>query len=427
MNWTRREFMRNSALAAAGMGLSSPLFGANKILPKAPAANEKVVVVVNLYGGNDGINTVIPLSPTEYNAYQSLRSTLAYDQSQILALNGTPDFGLNPGMTGFQNLYNQGKLAIIGGVGVPQGASGLFDHEAGQYEFQSCDIVRSGTVLPTGWLGRYVDSVPDGQISAGIDLGGGRLILTGANKQPVSIYTVDDFQLQVSSWGGDESARRAAYQNIMNAGPIVDSPVAEANRQFRVSALQQSAVLQAAVAGYPTPQDAYPDTWLGYQMREAAKIIYGNVGARAITLGTGGYDTHSGQDSGSDVGLGYHAGLLKDVSDAVSAFYADLVALGLSDRVLILTISEFGRRAYENTDQGTDHGFASIAFALGDMVTGGDVYGTYPSLQDQYLVFDGNIDMTTDFRSFYSTVVANYLNADPVQIVGGSFPLMSFV
>ena len=423
MNWTRREFIRNSAIAAAGMSVSSPLFGAGKIVPKAPAANEKVVVVVNLYGGNDGINTVIPLSATEYNAYQSLRSTLAYDQAQILALNGTPDFGLNPGMTGFQSLYNQGKLAIISGVGVPQSASGLFDHEAGQYEFQSCDIVRSGTIQPTGWLGRYVDSVPEGQISAGIDLGGGRLILTGNNKQPVSIYTVDDFQLQVSSWGGDEDARRTAYQNIMNAGPIVDSPVAEQNRQYRVSALQQSAVLQAAVSTYQTaPGVTYPDTWLGYQMREAAKIIYGNVGARAITLGTGGYDTHSGQDSG-----GYHAGLLQEVSDAVSAFYADLVGLGLSNRVLILTISEFGRRAYENTDAGTDHGFASVAFALGDMVSGGNVYGTYPSLQDQFLVFDGNIDMTTDFRSFYSTVAANFLNADPVPIVGGNFPLMNFV
>ncbi|HSP05897.1 MAG TPA: twin-arginine translocation signal domain-containing protein, partial [Acidobacteriota bacterium] len=252
MNWTRREFLRNSALAAAGVGLSSPLFGATKTLRKAPAANEKVVVVLNLFGGNDGINTVIPLSSVEYNAYQALRSTLAFDQSQILTLNATPDFGLNPGLTAFQSLYDQGKLAIISGVGVPQTATGLFDHEAGQYEFQSCDIVRSGTSVPTGWLGRYVDSVPDGQISAAIDLGGGRLIVTGANKQPVSIYTVDDFQLQVSSWGGDEAARRTAYQNIMNAGPITDSPVAEQNRLYRVSALQQSAVLQSAVASYPT-------------------------------------------------------------------------------------------------------------------------------------------------------------------------------
>lgn len=434
MKWTRREFMRNSAIAAAGMTISNPLFAAAKRAARVPASGEKVVVVVNLYGGNDGVNTVIPLSNTEYNQYRVLRPVLRYDQADVLPLTGTPDFGLNPGLTSFQNLYNQQKLAIIGGVGVPDSAVGLFDHEAGQYEFQSCDVVRSGAFQASGWLGRYLDSLPPGpgQIAPGIDLGGGRLLVTGLSQQPVSIYTIDDFKLQVSAWGDEEAARRTAYQNLMNI-PVVGSPVAEQNRQYRLDALSQSQVLQTKVQGYQE-HATYPDTWLGFQLRECAKIIYADAGVRAITVGDGGFDTHSGQDSGKTAtALGYHASLLKEVADAVSAFYQDLQGTGpdrptqLSQRVLILTISEFGRRAYQNTDDGTDHGFGSVAFALGDMVNGGDIYGTYPSLQDQFLVFDGNMDVTTDFRSFYSTIVGNYLNADPVPIVGGNFPLLSFV
>jgi uncharacterized protein (DUF1501 family) len=163
-------------------------------------------------------------------------------------------------------------------------------------------------------------------------------------------------------------------------------------------------------------------------MRECARIIYGNVGARALSVGTGGYDTHSGQESGaSQSQFGYHAQLLQEVSEAVSAFYADMVGQGMGSRVLILTISDFGRRAYENTDQGTDHGFGSIAFAIGDMVNGGDVYGTYPSVQEANLVLDGSTDVTVDFRSFYTTVMANYLNTDPVPVVGGSFPTLGFL
>jgi uncharacterized protein (DUF1501 family) len=426
MKWTRRDFIRNSALAAAGVSLSNPLFAATK-RALAPAANEKVVVVINLFGGNDGVNTVIPLSPVEYNQYRALRPVLGYDQAQILPLSGTPDFGLNPGLTEFQSLYNQGKLAVIGGVGVPDTAVGLFDHEAGQYEFQSCDIVRSGTIQPSGWLGRYLDTVPAGSVSPGIDLGGGRLLVTGLVQQPVSLYTIDDFQLQVSSWGSDETARRNAYSNIMNAGPIVDSPVAEQNRQYRVAALQQSTIIQQAVANY-SPSVTYPDSWLGYQLRECARIIYGNVGVRALTVGTGGYDTHSGQDAGAGAGtLGYHASLLQDVAEAVAALYQDLVNQNLSNRVLILTISEFGRRVYQNTDDGTDHGFGSVAFAVGDMVNGGDIYGTYPSLQDQFLVMDGNLDVTTDFRSFYATVIDKYLGGDPDLILGDSFAELNFL
>lgn len=434
MGITRRGFIQTGAMAAVGLGLgkkalaavgggsaasgSSSVRAASAALAGAVPASEKILVVVNLYGGNDGLNTVVPVAAAEYNRYRQLRPKLRYNLNELLPLTGEPDFRLNPGMVAFQTLFSQGRLAIINGVSVPESAAGLFDHETGQYEFQSCDIVRNGTSgPPTGWLGRFLDNVPPGSISPGIDFGGGRLMLTGAQRRPISISTVDRFQLQVSDF--DRTARRAAYQQVMGV-PNADASAGEPSRLYRLQALQESEIIRTATASY-VPSVTYPDSWLAFQLRECAKIIYGNVGARALAVPTGGFDTHGDQNSGNNP---YHESLLRDVSDSVSAFYADLVNQGLSNRVLILTISEFGRRAYENGDKGTDHGLASLAFALGDEVNGG-IYGLYPSLNS--LVLDGNLAGTTDFRSVYSSVLGNYLEVDPVPIVGGSFPSIAFV
>jgi uncharacterized protein (DUF1501 family) len=425
MHFTRRDFIKSGAIATAGLALSNPLLAktgkAIQTAPKVVNANEKVLVVVNLFGGNDGVNTVIPL--LEYSQYMTLRGTLGYDLPDILPLSGQPDFGFNPGLTAFQGLFNSGKLAVICGVGVPPNAVGKFDHEVGQNEFQDCDIVRNSVQAPTGWLGRYLDTVPMDQITPGVDFGGGRLMLTGNLRQPISISTINQFQLSVT--GFDQTARRASYSNMQNI-PHTDGGVGEVNRLYRLDALTQSQIIQAATASY-VPAVTYPTTWLGTQLQECAKMIYANLGAQVMAVGIGGFDTHSGQDNGRAPNvLGYHGALLQKVSDAISALYADLVAQNLADRVLIITISEFGRRAYANQDVGTDHGLSSMAFALGNMVTGG-IYGTYPSLQDANLVFGGSTATTTDFRSFYSTVIGNYFGADPVPVVGGSFPLLNFV
>jgi uncharacterized protein (DUF1501 family) len=426
MKFTRRDFLRNGAVATAGLALSNPLFGSAKTNLAANAArsiraNEKVLVVVNLFGGNDGLNTVVPMQ--EFSQYQALRGALAYDPADLLTLSGEPDFTLNPGMTEFQSLFNNGKLAIINGVGVPHNAVGKFDHEVGQKEFQTCDIVGGGTSVPTGWLGRYLDTVSLDQMNPGVDFGGGRLMLTGNSRAPISISTISGFQLQVGSF--DTTARRQTYSTMMNL-PNLDGGVAEQNRLYRVDALNQSQIIQTATANY-VPAVTYPTTWLGTQLRECAKLINANLGAQVMAVGVGGFDTHSGQDNGRAPGvLGYHATLMKRVSDAIGALYADLVAHGHSNRVLILTISEFGRRAYANQDIGTDHGLSSMAFAVGDPVNGG-IYGTYPSLQDANLVFGGSTATTTDFRSFYATIIGNWFNADPVPVIGGNFPLMSFV
>lgn len=420
MKLSRREFLRNTAITAVGLGVAGPLLASNSILKnvvtRTAPLSERVVVVVNLFGGNDGLNTVIPLN--QYNRYRQLRAVVGFDQAGILPLNGMPDFGLNPGMTSFQGLWNSGKLAIINGVGVPHEATGLFDHSAGQYEFQTCDIVRSVVGSPpTGWLGRYLDNVTPGQITPGIDLGGGRLILTGNSLAPITINSIDSFSLQ-TSFDGD--ARVASYRNVMGI-PNTESAVAERNRQLRLQSLDQSEIIRNATANYVPAVQYDPNSYLAFSLQECAKLVTANLGVKALTVGIGGFDTHSGQNNGE-----YHRNLMKDVADSVATFYNDLAGHGIADRVLILTISEFGRRVYENNDAGTDHGYASVAFAVGDMVNGG-VYGDYPNLDDNWLVFDGNADVTTDFRSVYATAIANFLQTDPGPILGGDFPVLAYL
>lgn len=422
MKYTRRDFIKSGAIATTGLALGNSIFGRSSTISQAAVnANEKVLVVVNLFGGNDGVNTVIPLN--EYARYLELRGNLAYGLADILPLAGQPDFGLNPGLTEFKNLWDSGKLAIINGVGVPHNAVGKFDHEVSQTEFQTCDIVQNGTSAPTGWLGRYLDTVSIDQITPGINLGGGRLMLTGAVRTPISIGSINSWQLQVS--GFDQTARRPAYSAVQNI-PNPDGGVAELNRLYRTQALAESQLIRTATAGY-VPAVTYPVTGIATKLKECAKIIDANLGGRVLAVGRSGFDTHSGQDEGKAPGvLGEHSIMLKEVADAIGAFYADLVAHNVDQRVLIITISEFGRRAYTNVDDGTDHGLSSLAFAVGSTVNGG-IYGTYPSLQSQNLVFSGSTATTTDFRSFYSTVIGNWFGADPVPVVGGNFPLMNFV
>jgi uncharacterized protein (DUF1501 family) len=410
----RREFLKTSA-AAVGLGLSGTwlkTFAETKKIASTDAS-ERVMVVINLFGGNDGLNTVIPLE--QYDRYRVLRPTLGVDRTQALALPNSGDLAFHPRMQPLHDLYTQNKVAIINAVGVPGNSRGLFDHAAGQYEFQSCDIQYDTSKKPSGWLGRYLDRVPEQQISPGVDLGGGKLILTGERRSPVSISTLEEFQLKYSF---DETNRKKSYTSIMKS-PYPSSVVAETNRKFRTQALEQSAIIQNKISGYQAMVQYPADSYIAYQLYQCAQLIWADLGVRAMAVGFGDFDNHYGQ-------LGTHDSLLAELSASISAFYRDIDAHGLADRVLVLTISEFGRRAYENNDVGTDHGYASVAMAIGNAVKPG-VHGSYPRLDDASLVFDGNLDVHTDFRSVYATAIAKFLDADPVPAVGGNFPLLDYL
>lgn len=426
MALTRRQFLRRSAITAVGLSFSSPLFetAAFAGVPRAGARGPggRAIVAVNLFGGNDGLNTVVPLF--QYDRYRQLRPKIGIERERVLALPGVDALGLNPAMTGVRDLYAAGKVAILPGVGAPHDAYGLFDHEASQYLFQTGDVKGSATAtVPSGWIGRWLDAAGEGSFNPAVNFGGGELLLRGARSEALTISSIESFQVLP---GFDREARAAAYADIART-PATAGGVAERNRQLRFQVLSQSELVRERTAGYE-PAAAYPaENALGDSLRECAMLLSAGLGVRALSVGYDGFDTHAGQNAGaSNEEPGYHDYLLKSVSDAVAAFHADLAGHGLSEDVLVVVFSEFGRRPEENNDRGTDHGLGSVAFVVGDAVRGG-VYGEHPSLEEEHLVLDGNVDATTDFRSVYATVLARYLGADPEPVLGGAFPLLGFL
>lgn len=417
----RRQFIHRSAITAVGLGLSSPLLGTTAF-GRRRAGTDTVVVTLNLYGGNDGMNTLVPL--TQYDIYRQYRPTLAIDRELLLPLPNAPDYALNPAMAPLASLYARGGVAVVAGLGTPQDAAGLFDHHASQIVFQTGDIRLKSTVVPSGWVGRWLDSVQAGLVSPGVDFGGGRLVVSGSRREALTIGSIDQFRVQPSF---DSEARMAAYDRIMSL-QSVESGVAERNRLLRVEALEQSEIVRERTAGY-VPGAEYPDlegNYLSYSLFQCAQLIVADLGVRGLAVAYDGFDTHASQnDRGSGQELGYHDRLLNDVAGAIAAFQQDLEAHGVADRVVLVVFSEFGRRPRENNDQGTDHGFGSIGFVVGSRVRGG-LYGRYPSIAEADLVLDGNVDVTTDFRSVYATVLGEFLDADPGPILDGDFPTLGF-
>lgn len=403
MNFNRREFLKSAAGAAV----------APWRMWTGAAGTDAILVVVNLYGGNDGLNTVVPIGDAQYALYARLRPTLKIPREMVLRLSGQDQphgpYGLNPVMTALRDLYEEGRVAIVAGVGVPRDAESMFDHAAGVYDFASADPYHLNfhSARPTGWLGRAIDDAPASTIPAGLDFGGGSLLLTGAENRPLSLGALSEFQL----YAGNEALR--AYREIMEI-ERPDSPIAELNRALRKDAIDNGNVLREKTRGY-RPKVEYPrDNPLGDSLRDIAAVIWGKLGARGFSVALGGFDTHKEQN-----GNFFHLGLLKTFSDAVAAFYRDLRAQGLSRSVIILTVSDFGRRPEENSDGGTDHGYANCCFVVGDEVKKG-IWGIYPSLESSKLVFDQNLDMTVDYRAVFATILARHFNLDPLPLVGVS-------
>jgi uncharacterized protein (DUF1501 family) len=424
---TRRTFLRRSAITAIGLGAASPLLELSTAYGRprraAAPASDKIVVVVNLFGGNDFLNTVVPVA--QYSRYREIRPVLGLARESVLALPGRDDLGLNPGMTAMRDLYAAGKLAVVVGAGAPRGAQGLFDHEASQLNLQSGGTNGSSFAdAPTGWLGRYLDTVDVGAAPPGIDVGGyATLVLAGAERDALTISSIDSFGI---SAGFDTAARLAAYRRVQGASTLDRGPAA-LGRERRLHVLDLSGTLRERTASY-APAVEYPqDNSVAEALLQCAELISAGLGVRALAVGADGFDTHAAQNDGaSATDLGNHDYLLMTVSEAVAAFTADMAAHGLGERVVVLVVSEFGRRAYQNTDNGTDHGFAGGMFVVGDAVRGG-VYGEYPSLAENRLVLDGNVDVSVDFRRVYATLLGDYLGADPGALLGGDFASLGFI
>jgi uncharacterized protein (DUF1501 family) len=418
MPFSRRAMIRDGLLAVSA-GMIMPAVFSRAVLAArnaaqegaswALAAQDRTLVVVQLAGGNDGLNTVIPYTDS---AYYQARPTIAIAQSQALPLSDR--LGLHPAMTSLQQLWGQGKLAIVEGVGYP---NPNLSHFAAMDIWQTLDLSGQGS---TGWLGKYVaglvdkDGHPFQSLSVGVALPTALQALNAdvpVVADPASYTIKPDLQQPQSAQQARIDALLKLYNTYPRSAPY--AALLDATAQNAWNGAQQ---LRDATSRY-TPQATYPTSNLAKGLKVLAEAIVEGVGLRVGYVTLGGFDTHGEQTN-------TQAALLKDLSDSVLAFYSDLAAHSMSRQVVVMTWSEFGRRVDENASLGTDHGTAAPLLVLGDAVQGG-LYGEPPDLNnlDNY----GNLVHTTDFRSIYATILQNWLGAPASAILGGDFGAQSFL
>jgi uncharacterized protein (DUF1501 family) len=393
--------------------------------PASLSNNQRALVVVQLTGGNDGLNTVIPYSD---DTYHQVRPTIGYSADQVLKLDD--QLGLNPAMQAFKDFYDAGQLAIIRGAGYP---NPNYSH------FRSMEIWQSGypdQVVNSGWIGRYLDSLISADGSNAHDIGrlgmsvgqagqgGGAPLSMWTSKTVVLSYNgSQSFRFIDNAANNDRDAQLAAAKKIYNVA--TGNNVADYIRNAALDALSASDQLEKIASSYKTDV-TYPNTPFALRLKNIAQVLTSDFGARIFYVPTdGSFDTHFNENQQGAGQVGYHAKLLGTLADGLSAFYKDLASKNLSDSVMTMTFSEFGRRVGENGSHGTDHGSAEPMFVLGgnNAVKGG-MYGTQPSLTD---LDNGNLKVQVDFRSVYSTVLKNWLGTNPNPVVGGDFPLLDFV
>ncbi|MBO0682678.1 MAG: DUF1501 domain-containing protein [Candidatus Dormibacteraeota bacterium] len=415
---SRRAFLKAGLVFGAGAsGLAAGYAAVPDAFARAVYAakaegvqNDHVLVMIQLAGGNDGLRTVVPLQDP---ALHDLRPKLA-GMSVPGALAITPQLGLNQNLKGLKSLWDQGKVAIVEGVGYP---SPSFSH------FESIRIWETGD--PTrrqvdGWLGRTLARNYD---SFGHPLTGcacGATDVPGALRDLQATLTVIENQKTFGFTGGGEveAAVGALYRGTPGIyGALFDTAIATANES--VAAVRSARASYQPAATYTDSQQLVYSSknQLAAALQLAAELITTGTGVKLLHVTLGGFDTHYTE-------LNRHDDLMGYLDSAVSAFYQDLKAHGVSDRVLVATWSEFGRRPGENASGGTDHGSAAPVILLGDPVKGG-VYGKAPSLTD--LDATSNLKYTVDFRSVYQEILGGHLGADPKEILGASYDPLGLI
>ncbi|MEW9699915.1 DUF1501 domain-containing protein [Paenibacillus sp. SI8] len=414
MKLTRRAFLKKSTAMIAALSFSGTILGTAKgrdILSGNAEFNgyhhvkSPVLVVVQLSGGNDGLNTVIPYGKGEY---YDARPTLGYKQHEVLQINN--EVGLHPSLTELHNMYKEGQLAIVQGVGYPKP-----DHS----HFRSMDIWHTAEpdkLIETGWLGRYVSSSLSNYSLPAIQIGGIR------NKA----FLHSDFDIPIV-----QSLEQYHAFNVKTAANIkqnITSALKDIYRQQTehqllkivsqqgLAAFQSVDTIQSIVSSYvnSTP---YPDTSFAKNLQLTAKLISGKPGTRVYYIQLGGFDDHSQEKQ-------QHMKTLTQLDSGLGAFYRDLKTNNMEKDVIVMVFSEFGRRLKENGSGGTDHGTAAPVFIMGDHVKGG-LYGTYPSLtQLDY----GDLRYEVDFRSIYYTLIEDWLRGDAQNaLLGNAYEKLGFI
>lgn len=399
---TRREFLKTAGSAAV-LSFSPGLPGvlAAAAAQQASTKGDTVLVVVQLSGGNDGLNTIVPYGD---DAYHKNRFTLRVNKVSALAID---DYvGFHPSMRPFAELLEKKRLGIVQGVGYPH---------PNRSHFESMDIWHTARQEPerrhTGWLGRYLDAMAVSGAGSrdvpALHLGGERapLALSALQAQAASVRSLDQFRF---ADGGNtrfrETIEKTAAVRREGAGDLV-----RFLQSSTTAALTSSERVHQAMRDYK-PALKYPTTGLAERLRSVAQLIDAGLGTRIYYVALDGFDTHSDQGEA-------HANLLSELSGAVGALVEDLAQHGHADRVLVMMFSEFGRRLRENASRGTDHGAAAPMLLAGGRVHPG-LIGRHPSLTD---LDDGDPKFHTDFREIYAAVLQNWLGWSTEGILDASF------
>jgi uncharacterized protein (DUF1501 family) len=415
MSWSRRRFLNTSlssgTLVAMGSTTIPTFLGRSALAARSGNGGDRVLVVVQLLGGNDGLNTVVPHGIDGYNRGRRLLRLPAGQLHKI-----TPEIGLHPSMGGMAKLLEKGRLTIIQGVGYPNPDR---SHFRAMEIWETARLGNDASALETGWLGRAVDArgPKAGQDPPALHIGGRAmpLALRTRKTEVPSIESLDSYKLQLGGNEQEKKAERGALNQLAAMDRRSDDPLLGFISRTALSAYESSGRLEQLAtkkAGGPK----YPNFGLARRLELIAQIIKADFGTRIFYTSLDGFDTHANQ-------LGSHAALLNELADSIAAFYDDLSGAGHGDRVATLTFSEFGRRVQENASQGTDHGAAAPVFLVGPATKPG-LCGAHPSLND---LDDGDLKFHTDFRRVYATLLADWLDCAPAPIVGPGYDSMALL
>jgi uncharacterized protein (DUF1501 family) len=421
--WTLPIFLEKTFFALDALAADSPT-------QTVTGKDGTILVVLQMAGGNDGLNTVIPYAD---DAYHVARPRLRLAPDQVLKIDN--HIALNPKLTGLKSIYDEGHLAIVQGVGYPN---------PNRSHFRSTEIWQTASdadrTSSEGWLGRYFDNCCSGaDPTVGVAIAD-ETPQAFAAKHPtgVTFSRPEQFRFQPSERGtGQMSAEEMFFRQLNETGAGDEGGTAESNAGGSIGAIAgksggnsstldflQRTALDAqlssdkilAIARKYKSTVPYPQGQLAASLNIIARMIAGGLPTRVYYASQGGFDTHAGQ-------INTHGRLMGEFNDAVAAFVADLKQQGNFERVLLLTFSEFGRRVQENANNGTDHGAAAPMFVLGGAVKAG-LFGKHPSLTD---LDHGDLKFNTDFRTVYGTVLDRWLRAPSEIVLGRKFPALSIV
>jgi uncharacterized protein (DUF1501 family) len=413
MSISRRTFLK------AGLGATSIILGPPHFLGlAAKAANfdarkigkSKILVTVQLAGGNDGINTVIPYADGQY---YKVRPALAIPQKDVLHLNN--QIGLHPNMTGMEDLFKQGKLAVILGAGYPN---------PNRSHFRSIEIWQTADpekIIETGWLGRYLDlsrghfaeidyPLPAVNVDSSLPK-----TLSATEVVVPSVANVYDFKFSTDQhYQQDRKYQLDVFRDVYAKLDNNRSDI-QLLKKVGLDSIEAADYLLKVVQNYKSDV-VYPANGFGNQMKFIAQMITAGVKSQLYNVSLGGFDTHAGQ-------LNAQGNLLKTLSQGIAAFQKDLEAHHVDEDVMVMTFSEFGRRVAENGGRGTDHGTAEPMFIVSSAIKGG-IYGDYPSLTN---LDNGDLKYSVDFRKVYATILDRWFGADSREVLGANYEQVRFV